>query len=565
MIILGVVAVVYAFSDWLDLPPKLFRFGEDYAAWGVDDIIFIVFCMSVGLAIYSFRRVQDLAAEIKARRSAELEAQNLARHDPLTGLPNRRFFVEKLGEVLLTTTEASRSAVLMLDLDGFKAINDTYGHALGDRALAEFAERVSGVMRSAAVLTRVGGDEFAVIVPDIGSLDDLTAVARRITAAVVEPFLADHVPTTLGVGVGIAVAPVDGMEAELLVQRADRALYRAKAEGRSSIRFFEPDMDSHVERRLALERGLRGAIATNSIVPYYQPLVAFEDERVIGFEALARWKSEKLGWVAPDVFITLAEEIGVIGELGDQLLRQACRDACRWPAEMTLAFNISAIQLRDPNVGLRIIAILAETGFNPRQLELEITETALVENIAAAQQTIKNLRQAGIRIALDDFGTGYATLSQLLSFRLDRIKIDRSFIDRLGKDKDSTTIVRAILGLAKGFGLAATAEGVEDRDQLASLRANGCLIGQGYLFGKAGRPARFQQCSKRGNTWSAWHRSCRLVPLTPPRAMSRARTKTGSSCKRFRHARLSRTSQRIQRSQLVRSPASVRMLISSPP
>ena len=275
------------------------------------------------------------------------------------------------------------------------------------------------------------------------------------------------------------------MELEVLVQHADRALYRAKAEGRNGIRFFETVMNEHVERRIVIESELRAAIAAKSIVPFYQPVVAFAGQRIIGYEALARWNSDKLGWVPPDQFIVLAEEIGLIGELGDHLLRQACMDARTWPADTTLAVNVSGRQLRDSTLGLRILAILADTGFSPRRLELEITETALVDNMTVAQNIINQLRQAGVRIALDDFGTGYATLSQLLSFRLDRIKIDRSFVDRLGKDEESDTIVRAILGLAKGFGLATTAEGIEDADQLAALKANGCLVGQGYLFGKA--------------------------------------------------------------------------------
>jgi EAL domain-containing protein (putative c-di-GMP-specific phosphodiesterase class I) len=244
-------------------------------------------------------------------------------------------------------------------------------------------------------------------------------------------------------------------------------------------------MDAHVERRVAIESALRAAVAAKTIVPHYQPVVAFAGRRVVGFEALARWNSEEFGWVEPDLFITVAEEIGLISELGDQLLRQACLDARTWPAELTLAFNISAVQLRDPTIGLRVLAILAETGFNPRRLELEITETALVDNIKMAQKITGELRQAGVRIALDDFGTGYATLSQLLSLKLDRIKIDRSFVDRLGKDTKSTTIVRAVLGLASGFDLETTAEGIENDEQLASLRADGCLEGQGYLFGKA--------------------------------------------------------------------------------
>jgi diguanylate cyclase (GGDEF)-like protein len=478
-------AIIFFVEYFYDLAPKLFEFAIEYRKWEIDNLIFDVFVLSIGFAIFSYRRVKELAVEMKGRRSAELEAKKLSRHDPLTGLPNRRFFVEAFSDVLLTTTTYSRSAVLMLDLDGFKAINDAYGHAVGDGVLIEFAQRVSEIMRAGAVLIRVGGDEFSVIVPNIKSLDGPTALARRITAAVAEPFLIGHISTSVGVGIGIAVAPTDGMDPELLVQRADRALYRAKAEGRSCIRFFEPDMDAHVERRVAIENELRAAVAAKIIVPYYQPVVAFEGRRVIGFEALARWKSEKLGWVAPDVFITVAEEIGIINELGDQLLRQACLDARTWPPDLTLAFNISAIQLRVPTIGLRILAILAETGFNPRRLELEITETALVENIKVAQNVTGQLRQAGVRIALDDFGTGYATLSQLLALKLDRIKIDRSFVDRLGKDKESTTIVRAVLGLAHGFELETTAEGVENDKQLASLRAEGCLEGQGYLFSKA--------------------------------------------------------------------------------
>jgi diguanylate cyclase (GGDEF)-like protein len=484
--IISIFAVIIFFVEYhYDLAPQLFQFGMDYREWEIDNLIFVVFVMSIGFAIFSYRRVKELAVEMKARRSAELEAKKLSRHDPLTGLPNRRFFVEMLSEVLLTTTTDSRSAVLMLDLDGFKSINDAYGHAAGDQALIEFAQRISAIMRAGAVFIRVGGDEFAVIVPNIVSLDGPTALARRIVAAVAEPFLIGHISASVGVGIGIAVAPSDGMDPEVLVQRADRALYRAKAEGRSCIHFFEPGMDAHVERRVAIEKELRAAVAAKIIIPYYQPLVALEGKRVVGFEALARWKSEKFGWVAPDLFITVAEEIGIINELGDQLLRQACLDARTWPSDLTLAFNISGIQLRDPTIGLRILAILAETGFSSRRLELEITETALVDNIKVAQDVTSQLRQAGVRIALDDFGTGYATLSQLLSLKLDRIKIDRSFVDRLGKDKKSTTIVRAVLGLASGFELETTAEGIENDVQLASLIADGCGEGQGYLFSKA--------------------------------------------------------------------------------
>jgi diguanylate cyclase (GGDEF)-like protein len=485
IVLLAIVVLTFAASDFYDLPTKLFQFGVDYADWQVDDIIFVMFVSSVALIVYGFRRYQDVSHEIKARISAELEARNLARHDPLTGLPNRRFFAEKLDECLRGATATQQAAVLMLDLDGFKTINDTHGHAVGDKALIEFATRVSVILREDAVLARMGGDEFAIIMPTIASLDDPANLARRIAATVADPFVIDSAAAAFGVGIGIAIAPNDSTDPDELVRCADRALYRAKEAGRSSVRFFEPAMDTHIERRIQIEKELRSAIASNVITPHYQPLVSLDGNRIIGFESLARWESKDLGFIAPDVFIPISEETGLINVLGDQLLRRACLDASTWPANFVLAFNVSPIQLHDPTLGLRILSILGQTGFSPRRLEIEITESALVKNIEAAQTVIDDLRRAGVRIALDDFGTGYATLTQLLSFHLDKIKIDRSFVSRLDKSEDSQVIVRAILGLAKGFGLTTTAEGVEDAAQLACLKANGCVEGQGYLFGKA--------------------------------------------------------------------------------
>jgi diguanylate cyclase (GGDEF)-like protein len=481
----GITLIAFVFADYYDLPPKAFQFALDYADWNMDTLILMSVVSSATLIIYGFRRNQDLSREIKARRGAELEARKLARHDPLTGLPNRRFFAEKLDECLRGVNDAHRLAVLMLDLDGFKTVNDRHGHAVGDKALSEFARRVGVLLRADSVLARIGGDEFAILMPKIDTLDDPTNLARRIAAAVAEPFVIDNVTAEFGVGVGIAIAPNDGIEPDELVRRADRALYRAKGAGRSSVRFFEPEMDSHVERRIKIERELRSAIESNVIVPHYQPLVSLDGNRIIGFEALARWQSEGSGFIPPDVFIPIAEETGLITVLGDQLLRRACLDAKAWPANFVLAFNVSPIQLRDPMLGLRILSILGQTGFSPRRLEIEITESALVENTGVAQAIIDDLRPAGVRIALDDFGTGYATLSQLLSFHLDKIKIDQSFVSRLDKSDDSQVIVRAIIGLAKGFGLTTTAEGIEDAAQLANLKANGCTEGQGYLFSKA--------------------------------------------------------------------------------
>ncbi|MCP3397059.1 bifunctional diguanylate cyclase/phosphodiesterase [Bradyrhizobium sp. CCGB20] len=448
-------------------------------------IIFVAFFLCAALTIFSVRRYRDLARETKARAIAEREARDLVRHDPLTGLPNRGLFDEKLDACLGLARDKHQVAVLLLGLDGFKRIKDTHGHAAEDKALCEFANRVADILRKDGVLARIGNDEFGIVLPAISSLEVPTNLAHRIVASATETFAIETGAAELGVGIGIAIAPIDGVNLHELVRRAERALYRAQGDSRSRVRFFEPEMDMHVERRTQIERELRSAITADIIEPYYQPLVSLKGNCIIGFEALARWENRTLGRIPPDVFIPIAEETGLINALGDQLFRRACFDANAWPEAFTLAFNISPIQLRDLSLGQRILSILGQTGFSPRRLEIEITESAFVEKTGVAKTVIDVLRQAGVRIALDDFGTGYATLSQLLSFRLDKIKIDRSFVSHLNDSADSRVIVRAILGLAKGFGLTTTAEGVEDAGQLDFLVANGCTEGQGYMFSDA--------------------------------------------------------------------------------
>ncbi len=484
LFVLAAFGVTFAVFEIFKLPHPVLEYSIKHQEWELDDLIVSSFVAVIGLLLYAWRRHKDLKREVDLRRAAEVVAQRLARHDPLTGLPNRRFFNERLDEALKGIASSGRStAVLMLDLDGFKLINDVHGHFVGDKALVEFAARV-GAVAKCALIARVGGDEFGIILPDLASLDEPAALAQRISSAVAKPFTIAGTETTLGVGIGIAIAPDDGTHAEELVRRADLALYRAKADGRSLTRFFEPAMDTHVERRLIIERELRSAIATNQIAVHYQPLIGLLGDRIIGFEALARWNSPALGDVPPDVFIPVAEETGLIHRLGDQLLRIACREAKTWPEDLTLAFNISPLQLRDVTFGLHVLEILGETGLPASRLELEITESAVVGDGIQAQRLIDELRAAGVHVALDDFGTGYATMSQLLSFRFDKIKIDRSFVQNLGHEGNGDVIVRAIIGLAKGLGLTTAAEGIETQTQLTELITEGCIEGQGFLFGK---------------------------------------------------------------------------------
>ncbi|MBI5128497.1 MAG: EAL domain-containing protein [Rhodopseudomonas palustris] len=423
--------------------------------------------------------------DITASRVAEAKNHHLSFHDPLTGLPNRSLFEEKLNGCFRNVAEGKHLAVLVLDLDGFKHVNDAYGYVVGDNILRWFAAKVSDLLGPEDVMARIDGDKFAIAMPGIGPSGDATSLASRIVATVRQPFVVDGTTLEFGVGIGIALARDVAIQPDELLRRADRAHHRASAADRLSICYFDAGMDQMIKRRIRIEQELRAAIAGDLIVPCYQPVVSLNGDRIIGFEALARWENESLGQIPSDEFISIAEEAGLIDALSARLLCRACQDASTWPASLFLAFNISPISLRDPTLGLRILGILAKSGFSPHRLELEITESALVDNISVAHTTIDQLRQAGVRIALDDFGTGYATLSQLLSFRLDKIKIDRSFVARLDDSEEGKVIVRAILGLATGFGLTTTAEGIESGEQLAFLKDNGCTEGQGYLFGKA--------------------------------------------------------------------------------
>jgi predicted signal transduction protein with EAL and GGDEF domain len=337
------------------------------------------------------------------------------------------------------------------------------------------------------LVVRLGGDEFAILARQLAGAEEATSIALRVIREFQQPIKIGATQHQLGVGVGIVLIPQDGQIDAEIMRKADIALYRAKAEPGSASRFFEAAMDARIRERDLIERELRAAISIGkgTLLPHYQPLIDLRTKQVVGFEALARWTHPALGNVPPDRFIPVAESCGLINELTDHLLRQAAQAACQWPQDVTLSFNISPLQLKDPTLALRILSILGESGLSPRRLEIEITESALVQDLVGAQQVLGALRDAGVRIALDDFGTGYSSLYHLRNLKIDKLKIDRSFIDNIGREPEAVALLRALLGLGHGLGMTVTAEGVELPAQATALLEQGCEQAQGYLYGHA--------------------------------------------------------------------------------
>jgi diguanylate cyclase (GGDEF)-like protein len=422
--------------------------------------------------------------DITARRQAHQRIAHMASHYALTDLPNRVLFRERLEAELARVRQEGRPlALLSFDLDLFKAVNDTLGHSVGDALLVAVADRVRLLLGSDDVLARLGGDEFAILQIGAEPVAGAAALAARVAQALGQPFRVAGHQVSIGASVGIAAAPGHGDTPDQLLRNADLALYRAKAEGRGSFRFFEPTMDREAQARRALELDLREAFLNREFELYYQPFAEIASGRIVGFEALLRWNHPRRGLIGPAEFVSVAEETGQIVALGEWVLRQACAEAARWPAGLRVAVNVSAMQVRQPNLVQTAVSALASAGLPAGRLELEITESVLMRNNEQSLRVLHQLRELGLRIAMDDFGTGYSSLSYLRSFPFDRLKIDRSFVGELHRSADCAAIVRAILGLAARLGIATTAEGVETPDQLAFMRAEGCTEAQGYLIG----------------------------------------------------------------------------------
>jgi len=427
--------------------------------------------------------------DVTERRRAEAKILHMAEHDALTDLPNRILFREKLNDALHNVRQNGRLAVLMLDLDRFKEVNDTLGHPVGDALLRHVAERLRGCLREADVVARLGGDEFAILAAEIESAEDAAALARRIQMAMDEPFELECQHFAIATSIGISVAPEDGVDPDQLLKNADMALYRAKREGHGVYRFFEPEMNQRMQTRRELEYGLRHALANNQFELWYQPFVNLQREEVCGFEALLRWNHPERRMTSPADFIPLAEETGLIVPIGEWVLRQACSEAAKWPDRLRISVNLSAAQFRGRSLVQTVISALAASGLRPDRLELEITESVMLQDSEVALRTLNQLRELGVRIALDDFGTGYSSLSYLRKFPFGRIKIDRGFISELtAAREDSLAIVRSVIRLGNSLGMATTAEGVETKQQLGRVRAEGCTEMQGYYFSPP-RPA----------------------------------------------------------------------------
>ncbi|WP_108791382.1 EAL domain-containing protein [Erythrobacter sp. Alg231-14] len=457
-----------------------------------DHLLINALLLNVVLIIFGWRRYRELQAEISERRRAEGLARELAEIDPLTNCLNRRSMATAT-DTLRADANARGYAIAycMIDLDNFKQINDMHGHSVGDSVLVELTKRIKDQLPKDANLARLGGDEFAFVASyepvNRDRIDDLIV---RVFEQMARPFQHDDVTIEATISIGVSTdhddtgfAPELG-EHDALMQRADIAMYTAKKQGKNRYFWFEPTMENELRFRNELEAGIRRGVADGEFVPFYEQQVDLDSGELVGFEMLARWRTRQMGLVSPEIFIPIAEEIGLITQLSDQLLDQALNDAGSWEDSLTLSINISPIQLRDPWFAQKLLKLLVTHNFPAQRLEVEITESCLHENIGTVRSIITSLRNQGVRISLDDFGTGYSSLEQLRTLPFDRLKIDRSFVSELKEPSGSSKIVDAIVSLGRGLNLPITAEGIEDEAILQALKSMGKLKGQGYLYGK---------------------------------------------------------------------------------
>ena len=488
LIALGIVTaaiIMFVGSGGSALPAVVRSLSGHGAA--PDPLLINTVLLNIALVIFGWRRYRELTTEVRERRRAEEQARFLAETDPLTGCLNRRSVTSATDELIaLAASRGEAAAFIMFDLDNFKQINDVHGHAAGDLMLQEAARRIKACLPAGSLAARLGGDEFACVVP----FDPLNPHhVDRLAAALIEEvsrpvkFQSVALEATISVGITRSDSESEWLDSQTLLHMADIAMYHAKKQGRNRYFWFEPSMESELRFRSELEAGIRRGVRQGEFVPYYEKQVDIATGEIVGFEMLARWNSPTLGVISPDIFIPIAEEIGVIAELSERLIRQALDDARAWNPRLTLSVNISPIQLRDPWFAQKLLKMLVEANFPPSRLEIEVTESCLHENIGLVRTLITSLKNQGVKVSLDDFGTGYSSLSQLRTLPFDRIKIDRSFVTSLPGNPDNATIVQSIVALGEGLGLPITAEGVESEEVLRELRRFGDFKVQGYFYG----------------------------------------------------------------------------------
>ncbi|WP_264391444.1 putative bifunctional diguanylate cyclase/phosphodiesterase [Porphyrobacter sp. ULC335] len=456
-----------------------------------DVILVNALLLNIALIIFGWRRYRELRREIEERRRAEARARQLAAIDPLTQCLNRRSMIDATEEMRAHAAVRGEAIVYcMIDLDNFKQVNDMHGHSAGDAVLVMLCERIRALLPREARLARLGGDEFAFVMPySAGHPERIDDLIIRLFESLAEPFRMPELTMEMTMSIGLAADhDADGtiglvVDSATLMHRADMALYHAKKQGRNRYFWFEPTMESELRFRNQLETGIRRGISRGEFVPYYEQQVDLESGELVGFEMLARWRSPQLGLISPDIFVPIAEEIGVINDMSERLMEQAFADAREWDDSLTLSINISPVQLRDPWFAQRLLKKLVAANFPPQRLEIEITESCLHENIGMVRSMIMSLRNQGVQISLDDFGTGYSSFEQLRNLPFDRIKIDRSFVQELREPGNRSRIVEAIISLGRGLDLPLTAEGVEDEEILTALKSMGRLKAQGYFYG----------------------------------------------------------------------------------
>ncbi len=471
-------------SSWI-VATKLYRvFGTGLSV--TDNLMISVLLLNIALSMLGWRRYRALKAEVALRRTAEARASQLATSDPLTGLLNRRAFGEMGARLIETALKRGKAvAMLIVDLDHFKSVNDLHGHLAGDQLLRAASQTMIAALPDHAIAARLGGDEFAcsfAFDPTMAGAVD--RVADAIIARMAEPFRIESVEAHIGASLGVARTESGCRTIDTLMRRADIALYVAKRAGRNQRIWFDTSMERELERRNAIELGLRAGIPSGQIVPWFEQQVDLASGEIIGFELLARWEHPEQGVIEPGAFISIAEESGLIGELSMSVMRSAFEEARHWDPRLLLGVNISPAQMRDPWLAQKIVKLLTEMNFPAERLEIEITEAALFENPGFATSIIASLKNQGIRVALDDFGTGYSSLTHLRALPLDRIKIDRSFVTQMTIDPEAAALVRMIIALADSLGIPAVAEGVETAEILMMLNGHGCPLGQGWHYGR---------------------------------------------------------------------------------